>query len=212
LAVANYHEVNGCYPPAYIADADGKPMHSWRVLLLPYLEQQVLFEKYDFSQPWNSEANQRLASDMPATYAFHGSKQPGAVVTNFLAVVGEETAWPGAASRMTDDVVDERSTTILIVENAGRNVHWMEPRDLDFDTMDFQVNSPMCISSKYLKPAAVMLDGTLRKLDADLPVDVLRALLTVNGGEQLTAEGEHWQLLPDGRLREVHPPPIESPK
>jgi hypothetical protein len=74
LAVANYHDVKGHYPPAYIADANGKPMHSWRVLILPYLEENELFEKYDFTQPWNSEANLRLASTSRWTVAARPKK------------------------------------------------------------------------------------------------------------------------------------------
>lgn len=89
----------------------------------------------------------------------------------------------------------------MLVENPGLNVHWMEPRDLDYGTMSFQVDSPQGVSSKYLAPAVVMLDDSLRKLEADLPEDVFRALLTINGDEPLAEQGDGWRILPDGRLR-----------
>ncbi len=177
-------------------------MHSWRVLLLPFVEEKKLYDQYDFTQPWNSEANLRLAGQMPAMYAFHDDYEPGVVTTNYLAVVGDNTLWPGASSRTADEVTDKSSSTILFVENLGEDVHWMEPRDLDTETMSLEVNSPNGVSSKYLDPAVVMLDGSLRRLKSDLPEDVFRALLTADGGEPLAEAGKSWQLLSDGRLRE----------
>src|SRR4051812_9073955 len=57
LALHNYHEAYGCFPPAYIADKDGRPMHSWRVLILPYLDEKPLYLKYRFDEPWNGPHN-----------------------------------------------------------------------------------------------------------------------------------------------------------
>ena len=209
MAVVNYHDANGHYPPAFIADENGTPIHSWRVLLLPYLEKQELFDRYDFTQPWNSEANLRLAEEMPAVYAFHGSYEAGVVTTNYLAVVGENTVWPGSSYRKAGEVTDEQASTILIVENVGEEVHWMEPRDLHVDSMSYQVNHSKGVGSKYLAPAVVMLDGSLRRLENELPDDVFWALLTVNGGEPLTSAGDSWRLLKDGRLRTESDPGTE---
>src|SRR6476661_8060061 len=69
LALHNYHDVNGCFPPAYIADENGKPMHSWRVLILPYLDQAALHTEYNFSEPWDGPNNSRLLARRPAVYA-----------------------------------------------------------------------------------------------------------------------------------------------
>ena len=55
-----YRDTYKVFPPAFIADADGKPMHSWRVLLLPYLEQQVFYMRYRFDEPWDSPHNRSL--------------------------------------------------------------------------------------------------------------------------------------------------------
>ncbi len=211
MAVANYHDVNGCYPPAYIADAEGNPLHSWRVLILPYIEEQQLFDRYDFTQPWNSPTNLQLASEMPAVYAFHGLASAGSETTNYLAVVGDDTLWPLAAPRREQEITDAPATTILFVENHGASVHWLEPRDLHFQAMDLRVNSPQGISSQYLAPAVVMLDGSLRRLEDDLAADTLRALLTTNGGERLAEEGHGWRLLSDGRLRNPQQPNVDSP-
>ena len=69
LALQAYETEHGTLPPAYIPGKDGKPMHSWRVLLLPYLEQHGLYNQYDFNAPWDSPQNQALAAKMPAVYA-----------------------------------------------------------------------------------------------------------------------------------------------
>src|SRR4051794_8791701 len=94
LAVANYEQANGHYPPAFLADADGGPMRSWRILVLPYIEGDSLFKRYDPAEPWDGPNNGLLAAEMPRTFAFHGVHRPGRTTTNYLAVVGPETAWP----------------------------------------------------------------------------------------------------------------------
>lgn len=202
MAVANYHFANGHYPPAYLADENGRPMHSWRVLLLPFMEERELYEQYDFSQPWNSAANLRLETKMPAVYAFHGSNRAGNVTTNYLAVVGESTMWPGSSYRRSDEVTVADSHTILLVENLGQDVHWMEPRDLHFDAMSFEINSPQGVSSKYAAPAVATLVGHVRQLNNDLPPEVLRAMLTLNSSTGDMDLDAHWKVLPDGRSRD----------
>src|SRR5688572_4292944 len=115
-------------------------MHSWRVLLLPYLEQSDLFKQYDFKEPWDGPNNRKLADKMPKVYALHAKPSLGNVTTNFLAVVGPNTAWPPGRRIGYKDVVDGTGQTILIVENDGAGVHWMEPRDLRLAEMSFVVN------------------------------------------------------------------------
>src|SRR5262249_42952585 len=65
LAMFNYHDAYGCFPPAYIADADGRPMHSWRVLLLPFLDEAARYRKYRFDEPWDGPNNSELATSVP---------------------------------------------------------------------------------------------------------------------------------------------------
>ncbi len=69
MALDTYHQVNGCYPPAYIADKDGKPMHSWRVLILPYLLGGGAHLQYRFDEPWNGPNNKKLLPQRPYDYA-----------------------------------------------------------------------------------------------------------------------------------------------
>jgi hypothetical protein len=90
----------------------------------------------------------------------------------------------------------------LVVENQGEGIHWMEPRDLRFDAMDPSFNSARGISSPYVAPAVVTVDGEIHRLKPTLSAETLRALLTPNGGEILERDAASgWVTLPDGRLR-----------
>lgn len=201
-----YTETNGHFPPAYVLGPDGRPWHSWRVLILPYFGQgDDLYKQYSFKEPWDGPNNSRLADQMPKTLAYSGTKPP-ATVTNYLAVVGDETMWPGATGRKRTEIKDDLSQTILIVENNGLGVHWMEPRDLAFDTMPFGIDNPDGVSSWYKHPAVVTADDTVIRLSREMTPDALRAALTVNGGEKLAQGGKTWTVIEDGRDRERKEP------
>jgi len=141
LAVVNYESANGHFPPAYIVGPDGKPWHSWRILILPYIEHDDLFKQYRFDEPWDGPHNRTLADRMPKIYRFHNRTEPGQTTTNYLAVVGANTIWPGAEGRKLEDVTDGTANTVLIAENRGLGVNWMEPRGLDLDTMPLDLTT-----------------------------------------------------------------------
>ncbi|MBN9118010.1 MAG: DUF1559 domain-containing protein [Planctomycetes bacterium] len=199
MAVVNYTETHGHFPPAYQVGPDGRPWHSWRVLILPFIEGHELFKRYRFDEPWDGPNNSRLANQMPKTLAYSGAGQT--TTTNYLAVVGKETMWPGPTGRNRSDIKDALNETILIVENNGLGVHWMEPRDLVFDTMSFGFDDPNGVSSWYKYPAVVTTDDAVVRLSKEMAPEALRAALTVAGGEQLSAGGHGWTVIADGRDR-----------
>lgn len=199
MAVANYHETYKCYPPPFIADADGKPMHSWRILLLPFLERNDLYKQYHFDEPWDGPNNRKLADQMPTTYALHGCERPGNVTTNYLRVIGYRTASPPSRTLAFQEIVDGTSSTLFIVENVDAGVHWMEPRDLAFDSMSFTIGTPNGISSWLEPPAGLMLDGMVQIIPNNTPPDVVSGLLTFAGGE-LDAT-KYLMAIDDGRKR-----------
>ncbi len=132
-ALHNYHSAHGRLPPAFLADASGKPMHSWRVLLLPYLDEQPLYDRYDLAEPWDGPNNRELADEILSVYRCpENDKAP---TTNYLAVVGPGSVWAeGPSSDDDPDEVDSsEGFTLMVVEVADSGVHWMEPRDLPLD-------------------------------------------------------------------------------
>lgn len=206
MAVANYNDTHEHYPPAYLTDGTERPAHSWRFMVLPYIEQQAIHKQYDLHEPWDGPSNGQLLGRMPKSYKFHNRDDPGQTTTNYLAVVGESTMWPGAEPRYQFGIKDGSSSTILIVENRGLSVPWLAPRDLELDSMPFEFNHPHGVSSWYKMPAVVMGDYSVQRLNAGIRPEVLRAMLTVNGGESFADVEGQWQLLPDGRQREDAPP------
>lgn len=186
MAVLNYASAHGTLPPAFVADRDGRPMHSWRVLILPFLNQQALYDAYDFAEPWDGPHNRTLADQVGALYR-RPEDPPGSTLTRFVAVVGDETAFPGARAMKLDDVADGTSKTILFVEALGSDIGWMEPRDLDFRTTPMRVNAPgpngPRIGSTYPDVRVAFVDGQVVRIKQAVTPATLRALLTARGGE-----------------------------
>lgn len=118
LALRNYHQTYGCFPPAYIADEQGRPMHSWRVLLLPFFECQDLYAEYRFDELWDGPNNRKLADKMPQIYHIL-SEPPSTSMTNVVVIVGPETAFPGSKSTRDEEFRDGLDNTILLTEIAG---------------------------------------------------------------------------------------------
>ena len=85
MAVANYHDTYGRFPAAYVADRDGRPMHSWRVLILPLLEQRTTYDAYDFAEPWDGPNNRRLADRVGRILPGSGLESDQARTTSLVA-------------------------------------------------------------------------------------------------------------------------------
>lgn len=190
MAVANYHSTYGCFPPAYIADRDGKPMHSWRVLILPFLEQQQLYNAYNFAEPWDGPNNRKLENRIGQIYLRAGLESDQVGATSFVAVVGPQTAWPGKRPMTDKEIGDGLSQTLHVVEVPDGRFRWMEPRDLEFDKMSFRINdgSPNGLGSRLGGARVVSADGMVRGLHENSDPKKLRAMLTANGGEVIRDE------------------------
>ena len=191
LALHTYHDKYDCFPPAYIADSNGRPMHSWRVLLLPYLDQEIHYAQYRFDEPWNGPNNSKLADKILHVYNCPGENNAAgrsiATLTSYVAVVGPETAWPGSRSTAIGDIKDGTSTTLMIVEVANSGIHWMEPRDLHVEQMAPTINakSGQGISSRHQAGAqALLADGSVRFISEKLTAESIQALLTAHAGDE----------------------------
>lgn len=187
IALHNYHDVHGSFPPAYIPDENGRPMHSWRVLVLPYLEEQFLYDQYNFNEPWDGPNNSRLAASMPDFFACPSDvATPGQSMTSYVAIAGPGAAFDGSKRVRFSDVDDGLANTVVVVEARGTNIQWTEPHDIDLNQMRFVINSPggQEVSSQHPGGAQVLFaDGSVRMLSASLPSETLRALITIAGGE-----------------------------
>lgn len=169
IALYNYHDVWGCLPPAYLADSNGRPMHSWRVLILPFLEHVKLCEKYDFNEPWNGPNNSLLADQMPDCYRSPIASDAAEHQTVYVAAVGDGTMWPGAKGLRFHDVPDGLSNTILLLESDHEPVHWMEPKDTDYETTIAKINQECRLYGDELdlsRYRALFSDGSVQTIDS----------------------------------------------
>ena len=129
LALSSYHAWHGCYPPAYVADAQGRPLESWRVLLLPYMDNRPLYDqwKQHRNEPWNGPQNSKLSQTV--LEFLHCPSDTGPITdTSYVAVVGPGTIWPGTVQVGNSQITDGTSNTLVLVEVTNSGINWMEPR------------------------------------------------------------------------------------
>jgi prepilin-type processing-associated H-X9-DG protein len=184
LAMHNYHDMHKCFPPAVITDADGRPMRSWRVAILPYVECTTLYQRYNLNEPWDGPNNRNLHNITVPTYRCPSDPSPVSTETNYVMIVGEHTVGglPNEAIRLYD-IRDGTSNTIMIVEVTGSGIHWMEPRDLSVEEIQRGINdgSGKWISSRHPGGANVaMCDGSVRFLSQTIDRETLRRLIDRN--------------------------------
>jgi hypothetical protein len=212
LGLLNYESKYGCFPPAYVADARGKPLYSWRVLLMAELDRTAnwcggrLAGGFRFDEPWDSPNNSKLHKLEPFT-AWHCPSDPDRAESNethFVAVMGPGTMFPSdGTTRCLADVTDGPENTLCVVEVVGAGIHWMEPKELDWRTMSFRLNDsnqPRIASnhpfwgSSYPGPHVLTVNDMVTSLPRTLAPETLKALLTIAGGERI--ERGQWWLRP----------------
>jgi len=189
LALQTYHDAYQRLPPVYFADAQGRPVHSWRTIVLPYCGGQEVYERYDFDVPWDGPGNRALLADMPKLYRCPSDMEAAPFTTNYVTIVGDETAWPFEKSQSLANFTDGTSNTAVVVEVTGHDIPWAEPRDLEFATLDFHVNDKSSPGISSHHPGGVMAlmgDGSARMLPNNTDAKTMRAVFTIAAGDKLS--------------------------
>ncbi|NQU20302.1 MAG: DUF1559 domain-containing protein [Candidatus Nealsonbacteria bacterium] len=186
LAMHSYNAEYGCFPPAYIPDENGRPMHSWRVLLLPYLGENMLYDQYDFDEPWNGPNNCLLIDRMPDVYRCQSEVAADSSEPSYVMIVGPGTISDGPSSTRDAQITDGKTQTIMFVETCDAGFDWLQPQDLDAQQISYRINdgSGEGIRSNHRGGVHVgSCDGSVRFLSDQTDPNEIRGMTTISGGE-----------------------------
>jgi Protein of unknown function (DUF1559) len=184
LAMYAYHDVNRSFPPYASQDKTGKALLSWRVQMLPFIEEGPLYKEFRLDEPWDSEHNKKLIPRMPRLFATPGNpKQAADGKTTYLAPLGEKTMFSGFKTMKFSDVTDGTSNTIFLVQAADdQAVIWTKPDDLKYDAKEPLKGLGFRYGDTFV---VLFVDGSVRMLPKAIDKDTLRALFTPAGGEAI---------------------------
>ena len=207
LGLHNHHDAYLSFipsldnPRAY--DEQKRPRFSWRVAVLPYIDQAPLYNQYNFDEPWDSEQNKAVLNQMPDVFRTPGEAGSN---TRMLMVVGEGTAVePGKREARVRDITDGLSNTLLVVHvGTDKAVPWTKPDDLPFDPLAVRGMFGDVGESMVLATA----DGVVHKIRADAPEAELRNLITRNDHNPIDLAALHQ---PDVPLPWMSTPPRSGP-
>lgn len=176
LAMHNYHDTNGTFPTNYMTK-DGKPGLSWRVALLPYMEEDKLFREFKLDEAWDSAHNAKLIERIPKVYtSVRGRAEKDQTFYQMFA--GDNTLLGAGKGIRLQDTTDGTSNTFMAVE-GGKPVVWTKPEDLTFDGKQVPKLGGMFDGDFHV----VMGDGSVRLIPKGINSDVIKAAITRNGGE-----------------------------
>jgi prepilin-type N-terminal cleavage/methylation domain-containing protein/prepilin-type processing-associated H-X9-DG protein len=186
LALHNYRDTYHTFPPAYTVDSRGKRMHSWRTLILPFLEGKALYDKIDLSKPWDDPANAVARSSSFMPYVCPDAECPPNQTT-YLAVVAPNSCLQPGKPRDLPDISGELGNKLLVVEvDSPHAVPWMAPNDADEAlVLSLGPNSKLPHAGGFM---ATFVDGHVLFLGADLPATDRRAMISIEGPNKLSAD------------------------
>jgi hypothetical protein len=186
LGLLNHESAKKAFPAAASYDADGKPLLSWRVHILPFMEQQALYNEFHLDEPWNSEHNAKLIPRMPEIYADPGLPRLAREGrTTYCVPTGAGMIFEGREGIRIKDVTDGLSNTILALEVTPANaVVWTKPDDWEVDLDDPLRGVKRDVDEPRGEAfAAAFADGSCRMISNNVEPKSFAAMLTRAAGD-----------------------------
>ncbi|WP_425398800.1 DUF1559 domain-containing protein [Aeoliella sp.] len=183
LALLNYESANRAYPAHAIYSKEGKPLLSWRVAILPYLEEQPLYEQFHLDEPWDSPHNKKLIAQMPSVFSSpNSSLDPSLGKSNYLAPIGKGMVFENEDRQIPlRQITDGTSNTVNLLEvNDETAVEWTKPADWKYDEEDPTKGLTGVRPGVFL---AGFCDGHVAAIAEYIDEETFKALLSRNGGE-----------------------------
>ena len=182
IALREYESIHHALPPTYTVDSAGKPNHSWRTLILPYLELEELYATIDLSKSWDDPANAHAYNkEMSEVFrcAIAGCRKGN---TPYLAIVAPDSCFRINKPRHYSEITDDHAKTLMVIEvDAKHSVHWMAPQDAD---EQFVLKSEPKSKLRYFGGTfAAFVDGHVEFLDAETPAAEVRAMISISGND-----------------------------
>jgi hypothetical protein len=169
--------IMGLTAPPAICNPDGKPLLSWRVAILPYIEQEALYERFHLDEPWDSPHNSQLIAEIPEVLCSPGRPNDGK--TLYLECVGEETPFPSHSAPAVNRLRLGGNVVRIVEVDEEDAVPWTQPADLILKPGEPVSGVGKLRQGKFL---AAMFDGSVQSVPADAPPLAIRQLFTREGG------------------------------
>jgi len=183
LGLHNFESAHGHFPPAAICSKKGKPLLSWRVAILPYIEQDALYKQFKLDEPWDSEHNLKLAHPVRIkTFMLPGVNDDGKGLTHYQLCVGNGAGFDKIQPMRFTNFTDGTSNTLLIA-TAAKPVFWSKPDDIEFDPKSMDIKSLFHFKDAGDVCNISMADGSVRALRKSISPETLKAVITRSGGE-----------------------------
>jgi prepilin-type processing-associated H-X9-DG protein len=181
LALLTYERAHGTLPPAYTVNSKGVPLHSWRTLILPYLEQRSLYQTIDLSKPWNDPANANARETAVSVFRCPVAAGP-LNTTTYLAIAGPNGCLVPAKGRRLSEITDTHESTLMVIDAGAENaVPWMAPVDAD-ESLVLSIG-PKTKLHHAGGTNACLVDGSVRFLKTNIRPSVRHALMTISGND-----------------------------
>jgi prepilin-type processing-associated H-X9-DG protein len=187
LALHNYEDVHGALPPAYTVDGNGRQLHSWRTLILPYVDQKHLYDNIDLQKPWNDPSNVAAYETSLNIFRCPSSDTPPGHTT-YMGIAGTDAFFRDSEPRQLSATTNLSEVLMVIEVSTNDAVHWMAPRDADGRfVLNFGAETELAHTGGT---QAAFGDGSVRFLSEQLTDQERQAMISVSDTPEVAAVSE----------------------